>query len=54
MLVITIKDNGSGIDLVKKNKIFRDVQNFMSQPNSRGIGLYIAKNQIEAMNAKFK
>tara|TARA_R110002051_G_scaffold241712_1_gene302056 strand:+ start:26471 stop:28246 length:1776 start_codon:yes stop_codon:yes gene_type:complete len=54
-VVITVKDNGSGIDLEKnKNKIFGMYKTFHEQPNSRGIGLYIAKNQIEAMNGKFK
>ncbi len=54
-VVITVKDNGSGIDLDKnKNKIFGMYKTFHEQPNSRGIGLYIAKNQIEAMNGKFK
>lgn len=53
-IVVTVKDNGFGIDLEKnKEKLFGMYKTFHQQPNSKGIGLYIAKNQIEAMNGKF-
>jgi PAS domain S-box-containing protein len=53
--VITIKDSGLGIDLVKnKNKFFGMYKTFHHQENSKGIGLFIAKNQIEAMKGKFE
>ncbi|WP_339886865.1 PAS domain S-box protein [uncultured Flavobacterium sp.] len=48
--VIEIADNGIGIDLEKyKNKIFGMYKTFSNSKDSRGIGLFITKNQIEAM-----
>ena len=48
--VLTVKDNGMGIDLNKhKDKLFRMHQTFHNHPDSRGIGLLITKNQVEAM-----
>lgn len=53
--VISVKDNGFGIDIAKnKDKLFGMYKTFHQEPNSRGIGLYIAKNQIEAMHGKFE
>lgn len=51
--VLTISDNGIGIDL-KKNKesLFGMYQTFHHHPDARGIGLFITKNQIEAMGGK--
>jgi PAS domain S-box-containing protein len=47
---LTVKDNGMGIDLNKhKDKLFRMHQTFHNHPDSRGIGLLITKNQVEAM-----
>lgn len=52
--ILSIKDNGFGIDLEKnKSKIFGMYKTFHQHKDSRGIGLYISKNQIEAMNGKF-
>ena len=51
--VLSIADNGLGIDLEKYgNKIFGMYKTFHNNKDARGIGLYIAKNQIEAMNGK--
>jgi len=51
--IITIKDNGIGIDLEKNgDKLFGMYKTFHTNENARGIGLYITKNQIEAMNGK--
>ena len=48
--VIEITDNGIGIDLEKnKDKIFGMYKTFSSYKDSKGIGLFITKNQIEAM-----
>lgn len=45
-----VKDNGLGIDLLKHgNSIFGMYKTFHKHPNARGIGLFISKNQIEAM-----
>lgn len=48
--VLQISDNGVGIDLVKNaDKIFGMYKTFSNNPDSKGIGLFITKNQIEAM-----
>jgi len=52
-LVLSIEDNGLGIDLERhSDKLFGMYKTFHSNEDSRGIGLYISKNQIEAMNGK--
>jgi len=44
-LLLSIKDNGLGLDLAKfKDKIFGMYKTFHDNPNSRGIGLFITKN----------
>ncbi|MES2574333.1 MAG: PAS domain-containing protein [Bacteroidota bacterium] len=48
--ILTFKDNGIGIDLVRnKDKIFGLYQRFHDYPDSKGLGLYLVKSQIEAM-----
>lgn len=48
--IITLKDNGIGIDLKKHgNNIFGLYNTFHGNDNAEGIGLYITKNQIEAL-----
>ena len=50
MDVIEISDNGIGIDLARHgDKIFGMYKTFSNNKDSRGIGLFITKNQIEAM-----
>ena len=45
----TISDNGQGIDLEKYgNQLFGMYKTFHKNDNSKGIGLYITKNQIES------
>lgn len=52
-IVLSIEDNGLGIDLKKyKDKLFGMYKTFHDCAGSRGFGLYITKNQIEAMNCK--
>ncbi|QXP54332.1 PAS domain S-box protein [Cellulophaga sp. HaHa_2_1] len=52
--ILVIKDNGIGIDLEKnKDKIFGMYKTFHQLEKSRGVSLYIARNQIEAMHGKF-
>lgn len=49
--VLTITDNGLGIDLEKYGHLlFGIYQTFHKHKEARGIGLYISKNQIEALN----
>ena len=51
--VLSISDNGLGIDLEKYgDKFFGMYKTFRDNPDSKGIGLYITKNQIEAMDGK--
>ena len=51
--ILAIEDNGMGIDLNKYgDKLFGMYKTFHNNSDARGIGLYITKNQIEAMNGK--
>ncbi|VAW10968.1 Two-component system sensor histidine kinase [hydrothermal vent metagenome] len=51
--ILSITDNGLGIDLKKYGtKLFGMYKTFHDKKDARGIGLYITKNQIEAMNGK--
>lgn len=46
-----IEDNGLGIDLIRhREKLFGMYKTFHQHNDSRGLGLFITKNQIEAMN----
>lgn len=48
--ILEISDNGIGIDLEKnKGKIFGMYKTFSNYEDSKGIGLFITKNQVEAM-----
>jgi len=54
-LLIAIKDNGIGIDLQKhQDKLFGMYKTFHNNKDARGFGLFITKNQIEAMNGKIE
>ncbi|WP_186434999.1 PAS domain S-box protein [Gillisia sp. Hel_I_86] len=54
-VVISIEDNGLGIDLKKhKAKIFGMYKTFHKNKDSRGIGLFITKNQIESIGGRIK
>lgn len=51
--ILSIADNGLGIDLDKHgDKLFGMYKTFHENAEARGIGLYITKNQIEAMDGK--
>ena len=51
--VLEIKDNGLGINLEKYGeKLFGMYKTFHNNTNARGIGLFITKNQVEAMGGK--
>ena len=48
---LIFKDNGIGIDLVRNgDKIFGLYQRFHNYPDSKGLGLYLVKSQVESMN----
>ena len=52
---LTIKDNGIGIDLEKNgSKLFGMYKTFNNNPDSKGIGLFITKNQIDAMGGRIE
>ena len=49
-LQLKIRDNGLGIDLqTYGSRLFKMNQTFHQNSDARGIGLYITKNQVEAM-----
>ncbi|MFN4761749.1 PAS domain S-box protein [Gillisia sp. Q332] len=49
--MLEVKDNGIGIDLKKnRDKLFGLYKTFSNKPNARGVGLFITKNQIDAMD----
>ncbi|MFD1551107.1 hypothetical protein DNU06_04085 [Putridiphycobacter roseus] len=49
-VVLTIEDNGLGIDLKRHGKkLFGMYKTFHKHEEARGLGLFITKNQIEAM-----
>lgn len=51
--VISIEDNGLGMDLKKYGtKLFGMYKTFHGNSDAKGLGLYITKNQIEAMHGK--
>jgi len=50
-VILYFLDNGQGIDLERhQNKIFGMYKTFHQHKDAKGIGLFITKNQIEAMN----
>ncbi|WP_316789210.1 PAS domain-containing protein [Pedobacter frigoris] len=52
-LVLAVSDNGIGIDLEKHgHQLFGMYKTFNGNPDSKGVGLFISKNQIEAMGGK--
>ncbi len=54
-VVVAFTDNGQGIDLDRHGrKIFGMYKTFHGNEDAKGIGLFITKNQIEAMNGKIK
>ena len=53
--VINFRDNGLGLDLNKnRHKLFGMYKTFHGNENAKGIGLFITKNQLEAMDGKIK
>lgn len=53
--VVTFQDNGIGIDLEKcRSKVFGLYQRFHNYPDSKGLGLYLVKSQIEALGGNIE
>ena len=54
-VVLTVADNGLGIDLASYgDKVFDMYKTFHNNENAKGIGLYITRNQIEALGGSIK
>jgi len=54
-IVLEISDNGIGIDLKKNGKkLFGLYKTFTKNIESRGIGLFITKNQVDTMKGKIE
>lgn len=52
-VVLSVKDNGLGLDLkMHGNKLFSLYKTFHKNKDSRGVGLFITKNQIESIGGK--
>jgi PAS domain S-box-containing protein len=52
-VLLQIKDNGLGVDLkLHGHKLFGMYKTFHGNDDARGIGLFLVKNQIEAMGGK--
>lgn len=52
-IILSVTDNGSGIDLKKhKNNLFKIRKVFHDHPDAKGFGLFITKSQIDAMNGE--
>ena len=52
-IVLAVNDNGLGINLdIHKDNVFKIRKTFHKHPDARGFGLYMTKNQVEAMNGK--
>ncbi|WP_166961429.1 sensor histidine kinase [Yeosuana marina] len=50
-IIITIQDNGIGIDMEKYGKeVFKLYRTFHYNENSEGVGLYLIKNHVETFN----
>jgi PAS domain S-box-containing protein len=48
--IITFKDNGMGIDMVKhRHDLFKMYKTFHGNKDAKGMGLFILKSQVEAM-----
>ncbi|WP_111309973.1 PAS domain S-box protein [Confluentibacter sediminis] len=55
MITLFFEDNGLGIDLKKYGeKLFGMYKTFHHHDDSRGVGLFITKNQIESMGGKIE
>ncbi|HEU5289114.1 MAG TPA: tetratricopeptide repeat protein [Cyclobacteriaceae bacterium] len=50
-VILTVRDNGIGLDLTTfKDKLFTLYQRFHSHVEGKGMGLFLVKTQVEALN----
>jgi len=53
LVVVRVKDNGMGIDMgLHGHKLFGMYKTFHGNKDARGMGLFLVKNQVEAMGGK--
>ena len=54
-IIVDFKDNGLGINMERHGKkLFGMYKTFHQHEDAKGIGLFITKNQIEAMDGKIE
>lgn len=54
-IVLEVTDNGLGIDLSKHgDKLFSMYKTFHGNPDARGLGLFITKNQVDALGGRIE
>lgn len=54
-IIITVRDNGLGIDLNKyQNKVFKLNQVFHTGHDSKGVGLFMTKTQVESLGGNIR
>lgn len=54
-IVLTVEDNGKGIDLEKHgDKLFTLYQRFHHHVEGKGLGLFLVKTQVEALNGSIE
>lgn len=54
-IVMTFSDNGIGFDVERhKSKVFGLYQRFHDRPNSKGLGLYLIKSQMESLQGSIE
>ena len=54
-IYMTFEDNGIGIDLERYgDKVFGMYKTFHANPDAKGIGLFITRNQIESLGGTIK
>lgn len=54
-VILTFEDNGIGVNLERhREKIFGLYQKFHDRPNSKGMGLYLIKSQLESLGGSIE
>jgi sensor histidine kinase regulating citrate/malate metabolism len=54
-VILELRDNGLGIDLTKYNdSVFKLFKRFHTHVESRGIGLYLIKSQLEGLKGSIE
>ena len=54
-IILTVRDNGLGLDLTKlKDKVFNLYQRFHQHVEGKGMGLFLVRTQVEALGGKIE